>query len=372
MRVYIIPSEEVSDARLRTISEIISKHKGPVEFVFPEENSDLEEGDNEDNGPGALQPDRDFLPKKLPWSVLFTNCEDFRSQNKKISPEDLVIFLTDHGNFNDQGKEGNWFSSWDPTGKLNFFIQTSGWDNYIESEERYPIVYEIIALLLFSSTCNDQEEVLTMAHFDPPKGTGPRGCPWDFCGDKSQVELKLRTGDVCPDCREKMLEKNIDPALARQIFAIMDDIRGQMLFRKQFGITKQASRLELNKVKEKLFFTDIGNISIKLSPRELTLYWFFLNHPEGVEYAFVADHIEEIKFLYGHFIDEANLPPFINTINNMVYSDNGDFKILSEVVSKIKKKITRTVGAEIASSYTIRQDGVRHVISLDRELVHIN
>ena len=105
-----------------------------------------------------------------------------------------------------------------------------------------------------------------------------------------------------------MIQKKIDPGIARQVFAIMDDIRRQMLFRKQFGITKQLSRLELNLANQKLLFTDIGNLSAGLDARELTIYWYFLRHPEGVGYAFVADHIEEIKYLYRHFSSDANLP----------------------------------------------------------------
>ena len=85
----------------------------------------------------------------------------------------------------------------------------------------------------------------------------------------------------------------------------------------------------------------------------------------------MADHIEEIKYLYRHFTSDANLPRFNNAVNNMVYDDNGAFTTLSQIISKIKSKIIKTVGSEIAGSYTINPVGVSHVIPLDRELVTI-
>ena len=366
MKVYLIRSKEISIIRFRIISEIVQKFRGPIEFIFQKEDiteeSDEEEGRNITK---VMNNDPDTL-ETLKWDTLFRYCEDFRKQNKKIKPEDLVVFLTDHQN------ERNWFSSWDESGKRNFFIQTSGWEMFIESGECYPVIYELATIPLILSTCKDLAEVEEMAHRNPPVGTGPRGCPWDYCENKIQVQLRLRTGDICPDCRKKMIEKEIDPALARQVFAIMDDIRGQMLFRKQFGITKQLSRLELNLANEKLLFTDIGNISAGLNASELTIYWYFLRHPEGVEYAYVADDIEEIKFLYRHFTSDANLPRFNNTVNNMVSDDNGAYRTLSEIISRIKSKIIKTIGSEIAGSYTINPVGINHVIPLERDLVTIN
>ena len=63
----------------------------------------------------------------LTWKELFSRCEEYR-HNKKVKDNDAVVLLTDFDN------EGNWFSSWDPGGGRNFFIQTSRWDKLVDAE----------------------------------------------------------------------------------------------------------------------------------------------------------------------------------------------------------------------------------------------
>ena len=373
MKVHLIRSEEISTRRFRTIAEIIAKFKGAIEFIFneddiadePEDIGD-DEGDKDITGDNSLNNQKSALDS-LSWSTLFSYCEDFRKKNKKVKDDELVILFTDHGN------ERNWFSSWDESGRLNFFIQTSGWDNFIESEECYPVIYELATIPLILATCKDLKEVETMAH------DSPRGCPFDYCRDKTQVQLRLRTGDICSDCRKIMIEKNIDPALARQVFAILDDIRSQMLFRNQFGITKQLSRIKIDKFNRNLHFTDIRNISLHLTDREITVYLFFLDHPEGIAFKHMPKYRGEIENHYRNFADDANLPKFNNVLDNIITSKD----TLSWIIHQINKKIVYTVGPELADNYTInrkprfKKDGKKaveydHFIPLDRNLVTID
>ena len=149
MKVHIIRSEEVSKRMVKTIAEIVLKTEGPVKFIFQDETQN-DEDENE------VVDTVGFNHKVLPWTILFGYCDQFRAE-KSISDKELVVFLTDHYN------ERNWFSSWED-GKLNFFIQTSRWDKLIEAESCYPIIYELVTIPLFVSTCKSLAEVEAMAH----------------------------------------------------------------------------------------------------------------------------------------------------------------------------------------------------------------
>jgi hypothetical protein len=349
MIVHIVRSEEVSKSMVKTIAEIVKKTEGPVEFKFQDE-------DLKDDDVNGVPDEAGLNHEVLPWSTLFGYCDQYRD-DKNITDEELVVFLTDHRN------ERNWFSSWED-GKRNFFIQTSRWDKLIEAESCYPVIYELVTIPLFVSTCKSLAEVEAMAH------DKPQGCPFDYCRIKTDVHLRLRTADVCPEHRKLMIERKLDPMLARQVFAILDDIRSQIVFRKQFEMTKQLSRLRIDKFHHKLFFTDIGNLSVALSPREITSYLFFMNHPEGVRFSYMVDHKEEIRYLYRKFCSDANLTKFNSAIDSIIDTINSN--ALSEIIASIKKKIKYAIGSELAENYTINfVRGEPHRIPLDRQLVTV-
>ncbi|HOX76311.1 MAG TPA: hypothetical protein PLB27_16450 [Bacteroidales bacterium] len=358
MKIHLIRSEEVSKDKFRMIVSIVKQSVGPIEFIVRDE--DISREDGEENDPAVADQESGEVAKHLvrrPWSELFKRCEQYRELNNKVKESDLVVLFTDYAN------EENWFSSWDESGKLNFFIQTSGWEDFVESEECYPVVYELATLPLFLSVCGSLKEVKAMAHYDRP-----RGCPFDFCEYKTDVRLKLRTGDVCPDCTKKMIECNLDPAVARQVFKILDHIRSQMLFRNSFALTKQLSRLEVSTFHRELRFTDIGNQTVSLSAREITVYLFFLNHPKGLYFNYIPQHQDEIIDIYRKFSHEATIAAYANTLKSLIYNEK---HTLSQVISKIKKKISDTVGDDLAPHYIIEDEKRlgKHRIPLDRKLV---
>jgi hypothetical protein len=50
----------------------------------------------------------------------------------------------------------------------------------------------------------------------------PQGCLFDFCGVKSDLALKLRTGDICGDCLSVLRSAGVTEALLRQVATLMD------------------------------------------------------------------------------------------------------------------------------------------------------
>jgi hypothetical protein len=369
MKVHLVRSEEYPRHRFKTITEILNKFPGPVKFIFRDEDiaEEAEDEETDYNKPGDYGNrigNEIYGNILLDWDEHFRKCEEFRVQNKKVKPYDLVVLFTDYGN------KPNWFSAWDPSGKMNFFIQTSRWDQYIEARSCYPIIYELATIPLIISTWENLEDIKKIAH------KVPRGCPLDYCHVKQEIELRLRTGDVCPDCLEEMKRKNIDAGLARQVFTILDHVRDQVLFRRHFGITGQLSRINIEIENSTIIFTDIGNIPVKLPAREMAFYLFFLWHPEGVEFRNLNRHYEELRNIYKRFSMEVPLPKFENSLVNMTKNELPNSK--SWLVNSIKEKLEYTIGEEIAPFYIISRKPARrkgefiHFIGLDRSLVTID
>lgn len=355
MKIHLVRSEEISTSRFGTIAGIIRQFRGPMEFCIMDEDISVE--DHEEQDGDDVSDHRDHKPETLTWNALFGKCREFR-ENNLIKDDEYVVLFTDHRN------ERNWFSSWDPSGKLNFFVQTSEWELYIEGEPNYPVIYELVTIPLFALSGNNLDEIMEIAHDDP------RGCPFDMCGNKTHVRLRLRTGDICPECRERLIRGNLDPLIARQIFMMLDHIRSQILNRERLMLIG-PSRMRIIKSNLTLQFPDLGNISVRLSPKEITVYLFFFLHQEGVHMSRMSEYREDIRAIYRNFSSDAQLEGFNFTVD-LLSCMNGDTDRLSEAITNTNKKIRQTVYPEIAGYYIISgEKGKRKKISINRGLVDI-
>ena len=81
----------------------------------------------------------------------------------------------------------------------------------------------------------------------------------------------------------------------------MDGIRKHFMFRERSEFFNQPSRIEIKGYNHRIFLTDLGNLEVKLNPKERTFFIFFLKHPEGVQLSQLMDHVYEIKYLYEKF-----------------------------------------------------------------------
>ncbi len=133
----------------------------------------------------------------LRWDSIFDHCDEAR-RKYRIPDDEPVVLLTDHAN------EYNWFSGADRNGKLNLFVHTGMWDRFTFPDFRYPVVYLLAAIPLLLQMFDKFDEMISYFHKEP------RGCMNDFYQEKKDIGLKLRTGDICPDCRKRILARNDD------------------------------------------------------------------------------------------------------------------------------------------------------------------
>ena len=172
---------------------------------------------------------------KTSWNTIFELCKSIRVSNKKIKKDDHVIILTNTANIN------NYFSANDDTGK-NGFVHTDQWDIFLPGYEKaYPIAYEIIGLFVHANMgCTYEEIVKKYAHKEPI------GCISDMCGtNKTDVQIKIRTGDICNKCLEA-LKENLQFESVYHILMILNEIRDKTLWTIRYRkVNEKVSRIKL-------------------------------------------------------------------------------------------------------------------------------
>jgi hypothetical protein len=293
-----------------------------------------------------------FLRKTTKWTTIFDKCNTYRLYNN-IPNDEFVILLTEVSNTN------NWFASLDEKMPFNGFIHTADWNHFIKCQDSFPIAFEVIALVLQKHMFNDYNEARSSVHLDPI------GCVNDMCLEKKDIKLKLRTADICPDCMNKLKGK-LSFAEINQALNIMESLRVKMLFSQNFKQNVPLSRLVIDK-ENKIFLPDFGNIEIKLRPLEKTLYFFYLNHPEGVGLSFLRGKREEMYEIYTKLSGIGNLEEMKSRINDMVdVTKSSAF----EKISKIKAAFVKAIGEELAKNYYIQGgNGEVKKVLLDRDLL---
>jgi len=382
MKIHLIKSKEVSTEWYNELVRYLQSFQGPLQFVpsdavpsfeFDEEEVDWSNQKKEVRYPDApvvqhSVPKFDMLqspiynmsrPKRttrLKWKKIFSIINDFRKK-QDVGEAEFTSLISDLGN------EHNWFSVPDLRGQRNYYVQSSGWGYYVESDARFPVAYSVVTNVLRHLMIDNVKDLEQLIHMHP------KGCMNDFNADKQEVVLKLRTADLCPTCTQVIKERHIDHMLVAQIFEIMESIRSNVLFRERFEITKRASRLLVNSgPKKRIFFTDLPNCELRLTPLEKTVFLFFLRHEAGVSFNEMDAFEKELFEIYSELNPNMEEAKAWKSIRQMVNPQTENS--LNEKISKIKNKIIQLVGDEMSEFYVISGNrNEKKRIGLDRSLV---
>jgi hypothetical protein len=122
-----------------------------------------------------------------------------------------------------------------------------------------------------------------------------------------------------------------------------------MLFSQNFRQSLKPSRIVFKN--NRLLLMDYGNLEIRLRPLELTVYLFFLRHPEGVALHDFVDYRVELKGLYGHFANVDDPAVIENNIEKLVDLRTNS---LNEKISRIKRVLISTIGNSLSDHYIIQ------------------
>ncbi len=296
------------------------------------------------------EPDRGT---PLSWRELFAVCNFYRQMNA-VRPTDFVVLLTRRPN------ALNWFSAFDK--QQNVFTHTADWEKFISGDPKYPIAYQVISNVLQLQMSGDLVQKEDCLH------KVAIGCMNDFCQNKAQIALKLRTGDICGDCLEKLKAAEVPDVVVDAAMQGFDQLRKQMLFRQGFRRLAKPGPVLVSR-HHRILFPEQGNLEAKMPSLARTVYLFFLNHPEGIRLADLCDYRAELMQLYGQTSGSCNPNAMHQSIARLTDLREGT---LNQNLSRIRKALTDTLGETLAAPYQIvGEAGERYGVKLERELVRV-
>ncbi len=201
-------------------------------------------------------------------------------------------------------------------------------------------------------------------------------------GDKSCIHKQLRelAASVLQDRDDSESrippnpEKSSEPELDWKTIAIQKEI--EQLQRK-YGITVEELTAMINyKVKlshlhisasKGIFLDDFDFKEVKMDTLTKSLYFLFLNHPEGINFKDMSDHQRELEEIYSSLSRRDSIEGIRRSVATLCNPlDNS----INEKVSRVKKAFRDVVDDRVARFYYIDgKKGETKTIVLDRSLV---
>jgi hypothetical protein len=351
MNVHIIRDEHCPLAVYQNVFEKLSKSFGVIHFIKSKDDN-LVADDTDDM---FDEREREPINKYhfLSFSQLYDICENYRKKHN-IDKNDHVFLLSGANNYQ------NWFSNMDHE-RNNYFVQVTEWELFFgtEIEVSFLLCYQVMAWLLKRNMFSSEKEVMGAVHHKPI------GCMMDFCEEKKDITLKIRTADLCPKCLNIIKSKDVPLNFLNQVFSLWEEIRKNIAFRERAEFLNKMGRMIINPSKKTLFFPDYGDILVKLQPKEMAFYQLFISEPNGINLNSLRDHANTLKHYY--FIITGN-DDIAATENIYAIHDN----VASQLISRIKKKLVDNLGETLAYYYIIEKImNEPHKILINREYVNI-
>lgn len=329
MKVHLIRDYSVPYSMLKETIELLNLINGPINFIEHEYsvNSIM---DLHSFGSAHIRVNELYKKYILKPEKLFETCQQARDEFD-IKESEIVILLTAFNNTD------HLFSHFN---QRNAFIFVRNWDLFIDTKEIYSFTYQVIEkifqIILFET--ND----IMIKHLHEK----PISCINDFCKEQSEVIYKLNSGNICQQCMKLAMDKNIDSLVLKQIISSIRFIRDSISGYTDF--LNQPPKLTLQILDNFNLYIKEVNAEIKLNPAEKTLYYFFLEHEEGVEFNYLSEYSEEIYDLYNKFSTASNLASISKYVKRLTDPLDNSF---NEKLSRIKSKFIKYVPIEQARHY---------------------
>jgi hypothetical protein len=200
MKIHLTRTSKLPKNYLQQVADVLVPHAGPMEFITSTK--------------AIVFENPEFL-----WEDMFKAIEEYRIRCS-VPDDHFVVCITDLRN------RYNWFSTFDPAGKNNIFVQCSEWEYYVYAEQHYPVAFEVLINVLQRIIFEDFEEMLNNHPLIHRELTG---CINDLCENKSDVSFKMRTADICNECIRALQEKVTDRAFLTQSVNILESLRRGMI-----------------------------------------------------------------------------------------------------------------------------------------------
>ena len=327
LEVFLYRSPEVAFSTLQEVCALMQTIKGPIKFRMLEREDEMQK---------QTRSSLKNLRVKS-WKELFQEVREYKIENE-LNKAFMVFQLTNHPN------EYGFYAAVDEKTKSLGFINGAYHDLFPDSTLRYPIAFNIVAMLLLSRLLDKYNELDQLIH------QTPRGCLMDWASDRKELLFKMRTGDLCEDCLQVLKAKKLDPNYTQQLFQFLDAFSQQMKFKQRLEINPSVLKMEIRGVKKEIFFPQLGDLNVRLTPLEKTVYLFFAQHPEGIELVDIHHHKNELLEIYNKL---SNADEKRTNESRILQLCNPRDNSLSEKIAKIKSKFESAIGTDSAQKFII-------------------
>ena len=262
--------------------------------------------------------------------------EDWFFETSHLDRENTLVIL-----LNPYGNSQNYFCGASPERRNVAFIQTTHYATEVTTARHIPVAYELFASALRFRAFNVPDFEQRHVHFQDI------GCLNDFFEEISRIQLKIQSANVCDECFDHIMSQDIPQDFIDHVYAGLNAVRELQI---NFTRARRANRaLEVRIENKYVHFGDAG-IMVRLPPKQLALYKFFLNHPEGVEYKDFSNHEDELGQLYRECYtgDPDDIDENVANVLEGWFMQSD----ISTTVSKINKKIKDAL-RELAHWHTI-------------------
>jgi hypothetical protein len=203
----------------------------------------------------------------------------------------------------------------------------------------------------------------------------------DFCENLNHHTQKSRSSDLCETCHDLLFKNKFPEDIKKYIFESLEKVR-QHILRRFIG------RVDLVSIKFKevdgtkqFIVPEFNNLILKLDPQWKVLYYFFLQHPEGIGNKDVVNYRNELYKIYKELSvrdteeenNDGELKEFeIESINRLVAFDQGEIYTgknnLSGAITSVNAVLKTVFNEHIIDDYLIKNKKGKYTITLNRDL----
>jgi hypothetical protein len=193
----------------------------------------------------------------------------------------------------------------------------------------------------------------------------------DFCDEKEDIILKMRTGDVCQFCLNRIKERGVNPSFLGNVFNTMENIRKGLMYRERNELLGMISpiRINLGEKSPKFVLTEMNNIKFDFDDGQTAIYLTIIE-TGGMKTKCLIDYIDILVKNYAEIKEESKFEnELVNVVREWINQLNPS--LFTQKVSKINKKIKSLLGETLAKPYLITNEKGTYKIKLPMNKVQI-
>ncbi|NDC76446.1 MAG: hypothetical protein EBZ67_00960 [Chitinophagia bacterium] len=340
MKIHLLPDEGMDIRRVRRIHALLEETDGLIDFRLQK--------------PVPVRT----VAEAAEFEELYEVCSCARGALRIPSNEYLVL-LTDRPN------RMNHFAGMDISEPRNGYVHAGEWNLYLACEDALPVAFTVLNLVLLHKSEPDQTLLTAVLH------QKPIGCVNDFCGYKADVIFKLRTGDICEACIERMRRHGLSDMYLEHAIRILGHLSGQMKHHFAFKPKLELSSVVIDMCEGTVTLPDYEDRMVQIPPISLAYYVLLLLHVDGI----LNDAWQQDPIVKGVWLAAYRVLKPMQSERELAASITAHCASEQERNSRtgeVKKAFEACLGPKIASDYVVKvKRSVCRLVTLPRERVTI-